>query len=451
MAAKKSPRDRGPIFDNQRKDTKKADNDKEYGFPLQVIPKYIQEKILHDAKVYDYSIDILCTAHLFAVASATGNALQITAPNNRTTKSIFWILTVIKRGEDKSSPLHHSLKPLYRHQKELKDVYNHEMNEYRRTPENKRGEIPKYSNLITDDTTPEGITKAIKCNPHGMILHTDEFHGFLDDLSRYNKSNVIRYLIRGWDGSPLSVSRGSKEDEYFADTFIPLIGNLQPEYLSYLFDKKILSSGFTDRILFLFPEEKPTRETSEAIQDHFEGGYRKGLETLLNLPYKPDNPVIVSVRDDAKELYASYWKSIDVDKKIAKDNKDDIKRSVLAKMQIMYARFVLTLFETRIAFEDASIESGPNKKDVKDAYLLYKYFLDLHLKASEYQDTACPLDNLSIKKRNFFKELPALSTPEMIKAVGTKHGYTENSAYGIVVKSKDLFEKESQGLWRKRF
>lgn len=96
----------------QKKDNRTTNQSDVSDFPLHAFPKKILEMANGLADSESFHIEYLLVSMVSAIASATGNALQIRIKGGWTSSPIFYIILVGRPGLGKTPPLDFAYRPI---------------------------------------------------------------------------------------------------------------------------------------------------------------------------------------------------------------------------------------------------------------------------------------------------------------------------------------------------
>ncbi len=92
-------------------------------------------------------------------------------------------------------------------------------------------DAPILTENVISDITIEKVGYVLQHNRKGAILAADELKGWLNSFCRYTKGNAEQTYLELFTGSPLTVSRISREPVHVPDPYLTIIGTTQPDVL----------------------------------------------------------------------------------------------------------------------------------------------------------------------------------------------------------------------------
>ena len=244
----------------QKKDNRTTTQSDVSDFPLHAFPKKILEMANGLADSESFHIEYLLVSMVSAIASATGNALQIRIKGGWTSSPIFYIILVGRPGLGKTPPLDFAYRPIRAY-----DFQN--LSKFRAMIEkaqNEKGSSTsafgqgassiKLSKIMVSDFTPEALMQAHNANQRGIVVFVDEIMGMFNSVNQYSKGQLIEQFLTAYSGKAIDITRCSMEIPIHIEMpCINMIGTAQPKRLLSLFNKGYKDNGLIDRILFAYP------------------------------------------------------------------------------------------------------------------------------------------------------------------------------------------------------
>ena len=221
-----------------------------------------------------------------------------------------------------------------------RDLYNqylldkeNALREYESDPERKKKDKPDLAKIPTrqvliQDSTPEARYKALKDNPHGLLLYADELNGIFENMGRYNKNGERSELLSTYDGEDIIINRKGQGAEIIENPFLSMLGGIQPEVLKRAFNSpEFTDSGFMPRVSLFYPKNyiESFYQPSVAMD---QGLYWERI--VSNLYYKLPNKTL-KLSPESCKLYIEFYNYIVEKRRKAKSNDE---KSVLAKLRI---------------------------------------------------------------------------------------------------------------------
>ncbi len=326
-------------------------------FPVHVFPETIQNFISKANDTLKYPVEYLAVSILFASSVATGKAVNIQIKKGWTESSILYIALVGRPGINKSHPLKFALSPILNIDQKNHDAFSSDYDKYehvsglsKKERENEGFDEqfkPILKQMIVNDFTPEALNEVHSNNKRGLGVFKDELTGWLNDFNRYHKGSDQQFWLSNWSGATITVNRKTGKPIFIPNPFISVCGTIQPAILDEFAKDKMNKNGFTDRILFAYPEnlKKPYLDDEEMSQELTEK-YKEIIIKLYNLteyqdPFTEHEPETINFSVDAKKAFLE-WNKQNTDL-INDDNIPEQIRSLHSKYVSYISRFALLL------------------------------------------------------------------------------------------------------------
>jgi len=235
-------------------------------FPIDVFPNKIRNIILNMYEYLAFPIDYTACSMMTAISTCIGNTHILHFKTGWDIKCIIYMALVGRPGANKSHPLKTAFEPLFRFDKEQKEIYNEEYRKYESIMSLSKKERleqgfdmfpkePVRTRFLVSDITQEAMAKSISENPRGICLYMDELQGWINNFTRYNKGSEEQFYISLFNGYMYISDRKMNTNNIMIDSpFSNVIGTIQPEILIDTFKGSKSNNGFLDRILFAIPE-----------------------------------------------------------------------------------------------------------------------------------------------------------------------------------------------------
>lgn len=336
------------------------DNEMGAGLPIDGLTDSLQ-RIINDVAEALQSPKDYVTASLFSVASAAmGNKFRLVTDN--TDVPMLWTILVGDSGVGKSQPITTMAKPLMQEQKERLQGYRAAVRAWRQAKDETQAK-PIFSQLFVSDITPESLYKCMSDNPNGLIQYSDEIMSFIGDFGRYNKSGEESKYLSIWSGKPITINRKSEEPYMVDKPFLSVIGGIQPNLLGELFTTRRMVSGFSQRLLFVYPTHVKRKVYTVENTTPNISSWESVCRQLLDAP-----ETTFSLSPSAYDKYNEYRNSLSN----RMDNEDDAVKALFAKLRIYVARWAIV---AHILGDDAS-SLQVTERDMEYSIRCMAYFED---------------------------------------------------------------------------
>jgi hypothetical protein len=299
---------------------KKESIDKKNDFPIEVFPFKIQTLIAEANRTLYFPIDYIASAILAAGSIALGRKLIVKVKEGWTEQAVLYIALVGSPGDNKSHPLEFALKPIMKAQSEIYDEYKIALDQYRKlTDEEKQGQRPPvWKQYILNDFTNEALLSAHLYNLNGIGVYKDELMGWINEMNRYRNGGDEQFWISNFSGKPIVVNRKSGENYQIDHPFISVIGTVQPGIMDQIFTNEKSANGFTDRILFAYPENLSAMKWTELeIESEYIIKYDEIIGNIISLAISDDKFVqskTIGFDESAKKIFKDFYDTIQIER-----------------------------------------------------------------------------------------------------------------------------------------
>ena len=126
-----------------------------------------------------------------------------------------------------------------------------------------------------------------------MLVYRDELTGLVASLNQYKggKGGDKQFWLTPWSSQDYTVNRKGKEPLRIERPFLSVIGNIPPDMLGDLADRRGREDGFIDRILFAYPDPVTVKWTDEVPDAKLE---KKYVDACLKIGKLPDTTLTLS-------------------------------------------------------------------------------------------------------------------------------------------------------------
>lgn len=312
-----------------------------YPFPSDYLPPLLSDYL---KAVADYvQVDVsMCVLPLLSVLSrCVQGKFKVCFPNTHHEEPLnIYTLTVANPGERKSGVFKAFTSPMFEFQKKENERLAPAIAEYRakqKSLSNMFESLTKGKNADTDkaqeiamelenlkpvnrltlnitDCTPESLTAELADNNELMGILDDECGIFEILAGLYSKGTPnIDIFLKGYDGSPLVVTRRSKDNIYLEHPVITLGLMAQPEPFAKAMNKsEFAGRGLIHRFLFAFPESRQgsRKQQSPLIPRELGEKYDRLINYLLRAG-TVEEPRTLVFEPEAKNVMENYFNKIE--------------------------------------------------------------------------------------------------------------------------------------------
>ena len=443
---------------------RKRKQSRKIGFPLDVLPPSLKLFIEEAQKVYGIHPDFMAPAILYAAAVAMGKTHMLQIKRGYNEAAVLWLVLVGDPGTNKSGALKQALQPIFEWQRETFRQFKIDKAEYEaiagmsKKERREAGEDeelpppPRWQQRYTNDTTPEALADMLQHNPAGIGIYRDELAGWFKSFDRYSKGAEQEQMLTLWSLAPLVVNRKSGEPINIHRPFVPVGGTIQPGVIEGIAKDNRSENGFTDRLLFAWPEgqEKPLRTNAE-MPESLAQQYADGITKLLNLDFEDPEahtPYLVKFTTEAGERFLSY--SNEYIKPLCDKSEDRRRKSLFTKFDTHAPRLALILQMLWYAFEGSTravLELEAMERAIKTA----DYFLKQSERVYELINEATPVDKLPEDRKELYDALPQqFKTGEGVD-IAAQYGLGNAFKRKTFLYNKSLFKNIGAGKYEKLY
>ena len=361
-------------------------------FPTEVFPAPIREYI-ESAGLLNYPEDFVGVGALVALAATIGDTHRIQVKAGWQEPAIIFAAIVGNAGVRKTAALTYSLMPLRKRQKDLALDYERELEghrqELRRLKSQRSDEepppTPRAQQVITENFTTEALIALLHANPRGLLCCRDELASWTRDMNRYTPGSDEQQWLSLWSAQPITYNRKSQGGErlFVPSPVVSVVGGIQPGVLAELFGSGKNINGFSDRILFAWPEPITRRFVDEDVLPFVKERYERMFEKLFALASDTDlegqpQPHIVKLSVEARQRFIE-WDEAYINVVLNDTSVPTRTQSVVSKLEAYALRFALILHVTRRVYGEEP-ETTVSVVTMEAALRLVDYFAAQALK-----------------------------------------------------------------------
>ncbi len=408
-------------------------------FPIDIFPADIQDAIIEMYENGNFNVDYFAASVFTALAGIIGSKYYLKYHTEWIENTSLWVVIVGKSGQNKSAPIKTAFKAIVEKQNQFNEQYDRELNLYK--PDDGEPK-PVLQKLYTTDPTFEALIKMHKQNPHGIVIKTDEFKSFINNLMGYSGVSKQSNYLSIWDGSPVSLDRKEADSYSISKPCVSVIGGIQDDVLAALKVKDV-KDGFFERMLFVIPEKMEKRPIQNSVIDEgiikkFHHGMKQMLESTLDI----NQPEIIELTGEALDLFVEEY-----NRNVELSNKDIQVSGILSKLDRYLLRFSLIIEITNKLWNGEQV-NNVSADSVRKAIALKNYFFNNALKLNKlvldvYENTK-EGKVLSILRAIGKKEF---TNKEFLEKARQLNLAKEAYAYKLLSQSKILF-KISRGTYQ---
>lgn len=414
-------------------------------FPIGVFPQPIQWIIEQTRDHANFPADYTATGILFAASVAIGRSHRLAFSSNWQESAVLYAALIGPPGANKSHPLHFALKPILSRDGEHFQEFTQQQHEWEVATGEEKGTRPILQKHLVSDFTPEVLAKIHQDNPHGLGVYVDELASWFGNFNRYNKGSEQEFWLSNWSGKPLIKDRLNSNSFHIANPFISVAGTIQPSRLQAIGKNGRDLNGFTDRILFAYPETTcqpwPETQLSEEVAIRWAEIIHKLMEREIGDNKDSHGSRQLDLHPAAMRVLR-IWQASNADK-INNTDEPGIK-GMLSKLDIHLLRLCLILQLLRWAC-GGHTRSVVEEETAQAAIDLIEYFREHGERANALITGSDPTKAFTQRQRQVYDALPTqFKTGEGVQ-VAARFGMKERT-FKSWLNDKRLFTKIEHGL-----
>jgi len=414
------------VVQNGRQDEARPPQD-HHEFPLHRLPEHLRHFIRNANKTRGLPIDFLAAATLFTAGAAVGNACKLERTPGELHPALFFMGIIGDPNSAKSPALKLALEPLKAADAEAYQEYVQAVKDYEKEkadgaePSNR----PTFNKIVLSDATPEAMAGAHKQRRRGIVVVKDELISLVKNLNRYNQGDELELWLSLWSADSINVTRKTSAPILIQDSFVGVIGGIQPKMMEFLAGGDRSKNGFLSRFLWAYPPatSKP-RWTSEGINKKLCDAYHQAIKNLLHFSFDPTDQKVVTMAPEAQSLFERWANEINND--YANRAEDDLIKEIHGKLDLYCLRLTLALHLLRWSYSDMPLREI-DAEAMEAGIEVVEYFRRQSMRVHDLIFSATPYDRLPKNKQLIYDELPEqFKTGDALK-IAAKHGVRERT------------------------
>lgn len=374
-------------------------------FPIDVFPPALKIYCQEVAAAQLVPVELVGPTMLGVLSAAIGQSVNLKVKKNWHESALLYMILVAPAGAGKSPTLRTVTRPLVEYDRQLRIASRkatkewklcvkeyreakraHQLNPDQNPPpgQDPGDEEPKQKRSIVKDVTREGLAPLLRDNPHGLLCDPDEATAWIGSFNEYKAKGADReFWLSIWSSTTVIVDRkGGKEDIYVPFPFVTVLASMVPDRLPSLAEEKRQTDGFTDRILFSYPDPATwpsqqwiEREISEWAEQQWHSIVLRLRCQKMRSEFGSERPWVLQFDEDARLAWKTWW-----NEHTSESESEDLPHRMTgaySKMRIMAARLTLIMARVRQA---CAVEHGDppqdsvTAEDVRRAAVLVGYF-----------------------------------------------------------------------------
>lgn len=380
--------------------------------PLYGLPPIMQRIVREVSDKRQAAVDFALGPTLGAASIAIGSRIVLDAYGYRNRLNL-WIMMVGRSTANKSAPMKDIYAPLYKINNRLFENYSAKVEAVKAARASGTDEpMPKTSQILIEDSTPEARNQALEDNPHGLLNSREELTATIGDIGRYGSSGELSALLSLRDCTPFTTNRKGEGLKVIKAPFYSWVSGIQPGMLKPTFDNpKFMSMGFLNRFIVLYPPELPKRTARKCREDvTIDSAAVEAWEKLINDTYNNVVPTIITASGVAIDVYCRF-----VENSFHADEASvtDYEASIWGKLRI----YVLQL--AGIACVMNAVEQGSQPSVVTAEQMSWAVDMAYYSQSSQLRMLTGIIGSIDVKSQLTNKELMLLLLsrfPDLVKS-----------------------------------
>jgi hypothetical protein len=431
--------------------------------PLEVLPPAARQLIEQAETAFGVHPGYSLAGMIFATAAAVGATHRVQIKPGSLQSPCFYMAMVGIPNSNKSGGLKFALNPIQDRDDDSYRKYQRDLIEYREAvQEGQAPEVPKLTKTIMVEYSREAIAAKHLDNLRGLAVNRDELSGWFADFNRYGGGGEEAFWLSNWSGNPISVDLKSQNTIRINNPVISVAGTIQPGPLKSIFTKAKGENGFSDRVLFAWPDIKQKaswnqKEIPAALTDQYAAAIDRLQEIGFNTVdeefgegWQPkETPHIVPFSKGGQSLIIDFFNN--VNNPLCDFAENDRLKGMHGKFDIHAPRLALALQMLWHGYEEAGKDTITEAMTER-ALVLTEWFRSQSMKVYSYLHESGPLDDLSGDEQRIYEQLlPSFTTGEAIFTASSKANYNKRKTQRMLKAWKDakLIASDSRGTYSK--
>lgn len=363
-------------------------------FPLDIFPKDLQTYILANNKALNHNIDFMACSLLYSTSVIIGNSMKLNVQNGWKESANIWLSIVGNAGAGKTPSVSAITFPLEKlNGTEIRRYIDGQakyeayldLDKKEQALEEQVGK-PNKTQFLVNDVTMEALVELHNQNTNGVGVLKDELAGFLKDMNKYREGGDLEHWLSSWSGKSIDMTRKTAKSSYVENSFMPIMGGIQPSIMDSFHTEENKANGFLDRMLFCFPESEPNFYSENELSENLLKWYEDYIKAFYqdvkrNLKFAEGGTIAPSIAQWSPEAKEEWVRVFDKIVSIERgDDEVESMKSMLPKQKAYIARFSL-LINTLASLSDDKIDKHIIERDsVLKAEKLSEYFISMNKK-----------------------------------------------------------------------
>lgn len=365
-------------------------------FPVDIFPKSIQDYLLRLNDASGHNVDFMAGSLLWVTSVILGNTRQIQASTTWKEFATIWVFAVGEKGFGKSAPLKAITAPLSKISTYNSIAFSDNQEAMLAEAKAKVSDDVKTKALrnekrVLTNTTMEGLAKVMNSGKLGVGIFRDEIRSWVLDMGVYKGgggSDKNNYL-EAYDGATMDVNRAGASNIIVPNATISVLGGIQPNIFEHIRTEDNESSGFTDRILYLFPEKKRPRrgatEMSQEMLDWYDDLIKDFYNSTMSKVNRDEAGVVIPSISQFTPEAKREWEFIreGFEDRLYSDDVPDHLKGYISKSKGRVLRYALIINTLDSIVNDSTSVDTITLESLNKALRLSNYFEAMNSKTIE--------------------------------------------------------------------
>jgi hypothetical protein len=354
-------------------------------FPTAIFPKPIREYI-ESASTLNFPLDFVGAAMLPALSIAIGASFELAVNDNWREPPMLFVALIGDAGVRKSPSLGYAIRAIRDRQREQAKVFENASKDYRELLRRAKAERepqalpepPQAKQTVVEDATVEALITLLSQNRRGVLNYRDELASWTLDLNRYRAGSDEQRWLSIWSAGAITYNRKTQSSLFVERPIVSVLGGMQPAVLGELFNHGKSENGFSDRILFAYPDPIKRCVVRGNVPPIVVERYKKVFDRLFALePLIEEEgeyaPHLLRLDEEARAVF-EHWNEEFVNRRINDPNTLSREKGVLSKLEAYTLRFALILHMTAYVCGDEPSSEWVSATSMHKAIRLTDYF-----------------------------------------------------------------------------
>jgi hypothetical protein len=263
-------------------------------FPAEILPQYMRSLTDRYAAALQCQFAFMVMAFLTVVSGAIGNSIRLGIKSSWKTAPFLWLAIIDKTGAGKSHPIEAVMDPLFVMQSVEATRFDKDMEQFKideaafkksKTDSEPPPEPEPMRHFYSSNFTVESLIGMFKKCARGVVIFVDELAGMVKSLNQYKsgKGSDDEQILSLFNCGPLKSDRVTKSG-FARESGAAVIGGIQPEVYSGVFNENAEANGMLYRWLPLVMNAAPPLFTDDELTNHDTDEWEQIVKWMYAIP-----------------------------------------------------------------------------------------------------------------------------------------------------------------------